>query len=67
MNGEGGARGECFGETKVVVGEAGIGAVLVERGNDADRSLVKHERDEERCYAADSAGDDLIDLGIFQD
>src|SRR5688500_11691464 len=67
MNGEGGSFGERFGEAKVVVGEAGIGAVLVEGRNDADRSLVKHERDIERRHAADSAGDDLIDLRILQD
>ena len=66
MNGEGGARGECLGEAKIVVGEAGIGAVLVEGGNDADGFVVKHERDEERRDTADSAGNDLIDVGIFQ-
>ena len=66
MNGEGGARAERLGEAKVIVGEAGIGAVLVEGGNDADGLLVKDERDEERRHAADSAGKDLIDLGILQ-
>lgn len=32
MNGEGGTRAERFGQSKVVVGEARIGAVLVKGG-----------------------------------
>ena len=67
MNSEGRARGECFGEAKVVVGEARIGAVLVEGGNDTDGSVVKDERDEERRDGTDPAGNDLIDLRIFED
>jgi hypothetical protein len=67
VDSEGRARGECFGETKVVVREARIGAVLVEGGNDTDGSLVRHERDEERRDGTDPAGNDLIDLGICQD
>ena len=66
MNGERGARAERLGEAKVVVGEAGIGTVLVEGGNDTDGLLVKDERDEERRQAANSARTDLVDLGIFQ-
>ena len=45
MNGKGGTRTKCFAEANVIVGEAGVGPVLVERVNDPERSLVKDERD----------------------
>jgi hypothetical protein len=66
MNGEGGAGGEGFSEAKVIVGEAWIGTVLVEGGNDPDGLLVGDERDDERRQAASSPRTDLIDLRIFQ-
>src|SRR3954453_9295724 len=66
MNGERGAGAEGLGKAKVIVGEAGIGTLLVEGRNDADPLLVKDERDQERRQAAGSAGSSLIDLGIFQ-
>ena len=66
MNGKGGAGTECFGEANVVVGEAGVGPGLVEGGDDPDRPLVEDERDQERRHAADSACQDLIDLGICE-
>ena len=38
MNGKRGARAKRFGEANVIVGEAGVGSVLVEGVNNPDRS-----------------------------
>jgi hypothetical protein len=67
MNGERGARAECLREAKVIIGEPGIGTVLVEGGDDADGLVVEDERDDERRQATSAARTDLIDLGIFQE
>ena len=67
MNGKGGPCAERLGEAQVVIGEARIGTVLVEGGNDTDGVPVKHERDEDRRHAADAARHHLVGLGILQD
>ena len=46
VNGQGGTRTKCLAEANVIVGEAEVVPVLVERGNDPDRPLVKDERDQ---------------------
>lgn len=66
MNSERGAGAERLRKAKVIIGEAGIGTVLVVDGNDTDGLVVKDKRDEERRQATSSAGTDLINLGIFQ-
>jgi hypothetical protein len=65
VNGERDAAAERVREAKAIVGEAGIGTVLVIGGNDADRLLVRDDGDDECRQSADSARTGLVDLEIF--
>lgn len=66
MNGKRGARSQRFGEANVVIHEAGVRPLLVERVHNPDRSVVKDERDKQLGNGADSPGKDLIHLRIRQ-
>src|SRR5581483_4171609 len=67
VDGERGACRERLGDAQVALGEAGVRALLVVDGDDADRPIAHEERHPETAARLEAPGYLAVDFGIVHD